>query len=79
VAGFLIGNAPYEDTEAEKSRYLAIEQVYEDLLVPLGKPLVYGWPHGHDPSPVTLPMGVRIRLNADRKSVTVLEAAVRAR
>jgi muramoyltetrapeptide carboxypeptidase len=79
VAGFLIGNAPYEDSEAEKARYLAIEQVYADLLAPLNKPLVYGWPHGHDPSPLTLPMGIRIRLDADRKSVTVLDAAVRVR
>lgn len=79
VSGFLIGNAPYEDTEEEKARYLPIEQVYADLLVPLNKPLVFGWPHGHDPSPVTLPMGIPIRLDADRRSVTVLEAAVRAR
>ncbi|MGV3719770.1 MAG: S66 peptidase family protein [Actinomycetota bacterium] len=78
VAGFLIGNAPYEASDAERASYLPIEQVYADILAPLGKPLVYGWPHGHDPSPVTLPMGIRIRLDADRKSVTVLEAAVHA-
>jgi len=77
VAGFLIGNAPYEASDSERAAYLPIEQVYADLLAPLGKPLVYGWPHGHDPSPLTIPMGVRIRLDADRKSVTVLEAAVR--
>ena len=29
------------------------------------------------PSPVTLPMGIRIRLDADRRRVSVLEAAVR--
>jgi muramoyltetrapeptide carboxypeptidase len=76
VTGFLIGNAPYDADEDERARYLPVEQVYRDLLVPLGKPLVYGWPHGHDPSPVTLPIGIPIRLDADRKSVTVLEAAV---
>lgn len=79
VAGFLIGNAPYEVDEEERARYLEIEDVYRDVLVPLGKPLVYGWPHGHDPSPVTLPMGVRVRLDADRKSVTVLDPAVAPR
>ena len=79
VAGFLIGNAPYDAPEEEKARYLAIEQVYADLLQPLGKPLVYGWPHGHDPSPITLPIGIPVRLDADRKQVTVLEAAVAAR
>jgi muramoyltetrapeptide carboxypeptidase len=77
VSGFLIGNAPFDASEDEEAHYLAIDQVYADLLVPLGKPLVYGWPHGHDPSPVTLPMGIRIRLDADRKTVTILEPAVR--
>ncbi|HTE17885.1 MAG TPA: LD-carboxypeptidase [Armatimonadota bacterium] len=77
VAGFLIGNVPYDAPEEEKRRYLPVEQVYRDLLQPLGKPLVYGWPNGHDPSPVTLPIGIRIRLDADRKRVTVLEPAVR--
>lgn len=76
--GFLIGGVPYEATPAARAGFLEVEQVYRDLLAPLGKPAVYGWPHGHDPSPVTLPMGVRIGLDADRKSVTVLEPAVRA-
>jgi muramoyltetrapeptide carboxypeptidase len=79
VNGFLIGNAPHDADDEERARYLTLEQVYRDLLVPLGKPLVYGWPHGHDPSPVTLPMGIRARLDADRKSVTVLDPAVRRR
>jgi muramoyltetrapeptide carboxypeptidase len=77
ASGFLIGNVPYEASDEERARYLGIRQVYEDLLVPLGKPLVYGWPFGHDPSPVTLPIGIRARLDADRKAVTVVEAAVR--
>ncbi|HEU4753659.1 MAG TPA: LD-carboxypeptidase [Armatimonadota bacterium] len=79
VTGFLVGNVPWEGSEAEKARYLPEEQVYRDLLEPLGKPLVYGWPHGHDPSPVTLPIGIRVRLDADRKSVTVLDPAVAPR
>lgn len=77
VQGFLVGNAPYEATDEERAYYLKIEQVYRDLLAPLGKPMVYAWPHGHDPSPVPLPVGCRVRLDADRRSVTVLEAAVK--
>jgi muramoyltetrapeptide carboxypeptidase len=76
AAGFLIGNAPYEALEAERSRYLPIEEVYADLLAPLGKPLVYGWPLGHDPSPVSLPQGIRARLDADSRQVAILEPAV---
>lgn len=77
AAGFLVGNVPYEADEEEKARFLSAEQVYRDLLEPLGKPLVCGWPHGHDPSPVTLPQGVRVRLDADSRRVTVLDPAVR--
>ena len=77
AAGFLIGNVPYEADDEERARYLPAEQVYRDLLAPLDKPTVCGWPHGHDPSPVTLPQGIRVRMDADRKSVTVTEPAVR--
>ncbi|MFN3650327.1 MAG: LD-carboxypeptidase [Armatimonadota bacterium] len=74
AAGFLIGNTPYDGDDHD--HYLPIPQIYQDLLVPLGKPLVHAWPVGHDPSPITLPMGVRVRLDADRKSVSVLDPAV---
>jgi len=77
VTGFLIGNVPYDDADEAHAPFLPASQVYTDLLEPLGKPLIYGWPHGHDPSPVTLPIGIRVRMDADRKSVTVLEPAVR--
>jgi muramoyltetrapeptide carboxypeptidase len=77
VRGFLIGNVPFEATAEEQARFLSARQVYMDLLEPLGKPMVHAWPHGHDPSPVTLPVGIRVRLDADRKSVTVLDPAVR--
>jgi muramoyltetrapeptide carboxypeptidase len=77
AAGFLIGNVPYEATEVERRTFLEPEQVYRDLLLPLNKPMIHGWPHGHDPSPVTLPIGIPIRMDADAKSVTVLAPAVR--
>jgi muramoyltetrapeptide carboxypeptidase len=73
VAGFLIGTAPYDDAER---RFLTLEQVYSDLLGPLGKPLIHGFPCGHEPDPITLPMGGRVRLDADRQTVAVVEALV---
>lgn len=76
AAGFLIGDCPHDADEEEKARYLTVEQVYADLLTPLGKPAVFGWPFGHVPSPVTLPMGVRARINADDGELEILEPAV---
>jgi muramoyltetrapeptide carboxypeptidase len=76
AAGFLIGNVPWDATEEERARFLTARQVYLDLLVPLGKPLVYGIPFGHDPSPITLPLGIRLRLETAPPRITVLDAAV---
>ncbi len=76
VRGFLIGNTPYAATDEERASFLPVEQVYRDLLGPLGKPMVTGWPHGHDESPVTLPLGISIRMDASRKTVQVLAPAV---
>jgi muramoyltetrapeptide carboxypeptidase len=79
VTGILIGNTPFEADETERARFLTTRQVYLDLLAPLGKPLVHAWPVGHDPSPITLPIGIRARLDAETKQVTVLDAAVAIR
>ncbi len=78
ATGFLIGDAIYDADPEEKARYLAIEQVYADLLTPLGKPTVFGFPFGHVPNPVTLPMGIRARINADNGLLTILDPAVEA-
>lgn len=77
AAGFLIGHALWEAGADDEERFLEVEQVYRDLLLPLGKPAFYGFPCGHVPSPVPLPLGVRIRLDADRRRVQVVAPLVR--
>lgn len=55
---------------------LGLEQVFRDLLVPLGVPTVYHLPIGHGQHLATLPLGVRARLDADRGTLETLESAV---
>jgi len=76
AAGFLLGAFSWEAPEEERARYLKTEEVLADFLLPLGRPALLGWPFGHVPDPVTLPMGIRVRLDAGRKSLEVLEPAV---
>src|SRR5262249_52366270 len=75
--GFLIGDTAWEATPEEAARCLTAEQVFRDLLEPLGKPAIAGFPCGHVANPIPLPQGVTISLDADRRRVEVLEAAVR--
>ncbi len=54
----------------------SLEDVLEYYLVPLGIPVLYGLPLGHTKDMATLPLGVRVRLDADSKQFTVLENGV---
>jgi muramoyltetrapeptide carboxypeptidase len=76
AAGFLIGPAVWDASPEDHARYLKFEQVYQDLLIPLGKPALVGFPGGHVPDPVALAQGIRIRLDADSGEVAILEPAV---
>ena len=55
---------------------LALEQVFSDLLAPLGIPTIYNLPIGHGRHLATLPLGARARLDADRRRLLVLESGV---
>jgi len=51
--------------------------VLEHRLGPLGVPVLYGHPLGHGRHLATLPLGVRYTLDADARTLTVDEPAVR--
>lgn len=72
ASGFVVGQA----TEADDSRTLPMRLIWFDLLAPYGKPAVLGFPFGHVPSNYALPLGVQARLDADARTLTLLEAAV---
>lgn len=77
AAGFLIGTstgAPGPDAESREP--IDLEDVWHDRIAPLGKPTIVGFPFGHEPNPLMLPLGAKVELNADLGEVRVLEAAV---
>ncbi len=76
AAGVVLG--VFSDCEAEdESTSLSLAQVLYDRLAGLGIPVLYGLSFGHIKQNATLPVGVRARLDADKKTLTLLEAAVR--
>lgn len=72
AAGFVIG----EMTRADESHALPLSRLWADLLMPYGKPAVRGFPFGHVSPNYALPLGVRARLDADARTLTLLGAAV---
>ena len=75
AAGVVLG--VFSDCEAEdESKSLSLAQVLYDRLAGLGIPVVYGLSFGHIKQNATLPVGVRVRLDAGEKTLTLLEPAV---
>ena len=74
AAGFAVSE--HWDVRAEDSfggHSLELAEVFEDILVPLGRPTAHGLPLGHSPRIATLPLGVAVELDADAGTLAVLE------
>ena len=72
AAGFVIGHITgWKGQEGDESRNDP-ETLWRDTFAELGKPTISGFPFGHEPNPLTLPLGVRARLDADARTLTLL-------
>jgi muramoyltetrapeptide carboxypeptidase len=52
---------------------LSIEDIVEEVLAPLGLPLIYGRPVGHGKHHATVPLGAIATLDADAGTLVVDE------
>ncbi|MFN3873015.1 MAG: LD-carboxypeptidase [Ignavibacterium sp.] len=64
----------YEQDPNKKT--LSLGEVIEYYFKPLKLPIIYTFPHGHIKDFVTIPLGIKIRLNATSGSVEFFESAV---
>jgi muramoyltetrapeptide carboxypeptidase len=55
---------------------ISLGEIFTDYFAPLGVPVLHDFPAGHVPDQVTLPLGARVRLDADRRALTILEPPV---
>jgi muramoyltetrapeptide carboxypeptidase len=61
------------------SSSLSLGEVFTDYFVPLGVPVLADYPAGHVPDQATLPIGVRVRLDATARKLSLLESPVSGR
>ena len=79
VAGFVFGtdvNLRGRTAPEGSESTLSIEEVLDELVGPLGIPAVANVPLGHGKHMATMPLGARVKLDADAKTLEVLEAGV---
>jgi muramoyltetrapeptide carboxypeptidase len=82
VAGFVFGtsvNLQYQTVPEGPESTLSVEEMLDELIAPLGIPAVANVPCGHGKHMATMPLGARVRLDADAKTLDVLEPGVEPR
>ncbi len=75
--GNIIGELTDVKTGDMTKPYLTVEQVLNDYLAELKKPIVTGLVYGHVPKKLTMPLGVRATLDSKKGQLIVTEGAVR--
>ncbi len=74
ISGFIFGKCTNCDAGTNS---LTLSQLLNDKIKPLNIPAFYGAMISHEELNVTIPVGLRGRMDADRKSFEVLSAAVK--
>jgi muramoyltetrapeptide carboxypeptidase len=79
-AGICLGNflscEPREHRPRWDGHNPTVEELIEELIVPLGVPTIAGVRLGHGPEVATVPLGVHARLDADSGRLEILEGAL---
>ncbi len=82
VVGVVVGEmdkCDWRETRPEWPRTKSLEDVLEERLEPLDVPVLYRLPLGHGKHLATLPLGVTATLDADARTLTIDEPALRPR
>lgn len=77
LRGIVLGRFVNCQEEDLSKRTLTLGEIIDDYLRELNIPIVYTFPHGHINDFLTIPIGLKIKLNATRGTVEFLESAVK--
>lgn len=77
AAGFVIGEMTGTDTREDASiGRRPWREIVTERLAPLGKPMVFEYPFGHNSAMLTLPMGAMVEFDADAGTLSLAEVVV---
>jgi len=76
VKGIILGSFIDCKETDEKKKTLTLEEVWSDYFGSIKILVIHSFPHGHIKDMATLPIGIRIRLNAAKGYLEFLESAV---
>ena len=74
AAGIVLG--AFKDCNVNEKPRISLKQALNDLLQPLEIPVSYGLSFGHIDRKITIPFGIKAKMNASLNSLELLERAV---
>ncbi len=74
ASGIVLG--VFKDCNVNEEPGISLKQALDDLLKPLNVPIAYGLPFGHINYKITIPFGIKARMDADESTLELLEKAV---
>jgi muramoyltetrapeptide carboxypeptidase len=77
AAGYVIGEFTRAEPKFGDMIGWNVKQVINDYFTGINKPIIYGFPCGHGKEKITIPIGVRSELDADRKRFILKERGVK--
>lgn len=76
INGAVLGSfVDCNETDPSK-KTLTLGEIVNDYFGKLKKPVIYNFPHGHVKNIFTIPFGAKVKLNASRSFVEIMESAV---
>ncbi|MEM3772027.1 MAG: LD-carboxypeptidase [Candidatus Micrarchaeia archaeon] len=76
AVGFLIGDMINITPKDNERKFLTLEEIFEEYIVKLGKPTVFGFPAGHGEKFIPLPLGISAELSTENGVFRFLEGSV---
>jgi muramoyltetrapeptide carboxypeptidase len=76
ASGFIIGEMTRTEARYGHIKGWSAERVIKDYFSRLKQPVITGFPCGHGREKITIPIGVRAQIDADKKTVEILESGV---
>ena len=74
AAGIVLG--VFKNCDGDKMPTFTLKEAITKILKPLNIPTVYGFPFGHIATKFTIPTGIKAKLNADKKTLKLIEKTV---
>ena len=75
--GYIVGEFSDDKYRDKNKKDWTVLQVIKDYFGKIGKPVIFGFPCGHGNEKITIPIGTRVLLDADKKLVVFKETGVR--